>query len=111
MIILGLNNLRGELVRKSIRQAEVADFLGMTVSNFNKKLSESIPLTVDEIKAIRSRFLPHADLEYLLVSDGNLPSHREKELANLDALQSIVDDAGITDPAFQDALDSMRQGI
>ena len=75
---MALNNLRAELVKCSVKQKDAADYLGMTASNFNKKLSEAVPFTVDEIKMLRSRYFPHADLNYLLESDGDVPTERER---------------------------------
>lgn len=75
---MSLNNLKSELVRKGIKQKDAAAYMGMTASNFNKKLSEAVPFTVDEIKMLRSRYFPHADLNYLLESDGDVPTERER---------------------------------
>lgn len=75
---MSLNNLKGEFIRKRIKQKDVADYLGMTASNFNKKLSETIPFTVEEIKKVRARYLPQLELDYLLESDGDVPTGRER---------------------------------
>lgn len=75
---MSLNNLKSEFVRKGIKQKDAAAYMGMTASNFNKKLSEAVPFTVGEIKKLRSRYFPHADLNYLLESDGDVPTERER---------------------------------
>lgn len=51
-----------------------AELLGMSVNNVSLKINERIPMTVDEIKQVRQAFFPDASLEYLLVSDGDVPS-------------------------------------
>lgn len=75
---MSLNNLKSELVRNGIKQKDAAAYMGMTASNFNKKLSEAIPFTVDEIKKLRDWYFPHADLNHLLESDGDVPTERER---------------------------------
>lgn len=107
---MSLNNLRGELVKNKLKQADVAAFLGMTASNFNRKLAESVPFTVDEIKAVRARFFPNVDLGYLCESDGDVPTEREKELASLDALEGILDDVE-ADPVLYESLETMRSEV
>lgn len=107
---MSLNNLKGELVRKGIKQKDAADYLGMTASNFNKKLSEAVPFTVDEIKKLRLQYFPHADLNYLLESDGDVPTEREKELASLDVLEGILDDVEAS-PVLYESLAGMRSEV
>ena len=104
---MSLNNLKSELVRKGIKQKDAAAYMGMTASNFNKKLSEAVPFTVDEIKMLRSRYFPHADLNYLLESDGDVPTEREKDKAQLDAIEDILDEIDAC-PEFYEALADMR---
>lgn len=66
---MALVNLKAELVRTKVTQATIADFLGMTENNFNLKINEKIPMTIDEAKAIRGHFFPEIALDYLLESD------------------------------------------
>ncbi len=75
---MGLNKLRGELVTFGIKQREVADFLGMTANNFNRKLSEAVPFTRDEMYAIRDEFFPERSIDYLFQSDGDKPTYEEQ---------------------------------
>ena len=58
-------NLRLELRRVGVTQAQVASHLGMTMSNFTNKLSGKTPFTVAEIVEIRDTFTPDATLDYL----------------------------------------------
>ena len=104
---VSLNNLKGELVRKGVKQKDAAKYLDMTASNFNKKLSETIPFTIDEIKKLRDRYFPHADLNHLLESDGDVPTEREKDKAQLDAIEDILDEIDAC-PEFYEALADMR---
>lgn len=68
---MSLQNLKSELVRKGVKQYEVAEFLDMTNSNFAKKLSESIPITREEMYAIRDKYFPNESIDYLFQSDGD----------------------------------------
>lgn len=68
---MALNKLRGVMVAEGVKQYEVADFLGMTASNFNRKLAETVPFTRDEMFAIRDKFFPERSLDYLFQSDGD----------------------------------------
>lgn len=83
---MALNNLKSELVKKGIKQYEAAEFLGMSANNFNRKLSEAVPFTRDEMFAIRSEYFPTRTLDYLFQSDGDTPTFQER----LDAYGEIV---------------------
>lgn len=74
---MALNKLRGKLVAFGIKQHEVAKFLGMTTSNFNRKLAEAVPFTCDEMFAIRGRYFPEKSIDCLFQSDGNKPTKAE----------------------------------
>ncbi len=89
--VVAFQNLKSEFVRHGIKQYEVADFLGMTNSNFNKKLSETIPTTRDEMFAIQKEFLPEFSIDYLFESDGNVPAERERLHAQADTLREVID--------------------
>lgn len=82
---MALNKLRGELKAISVTQEEVSDFLGMTVSNFNRKLAETVPITRTEMCAIRDRWFPGVSLDYLFASDGDTPTQTEAFHAQVDA--------------------------
>lgn len=100
---MSLNNLKSELVRKGIKQYEVAEFLGMTPSNFNKKLAEAVPFTIDEIKSIRDRFMPSIKLDYLLESDGDVPTERERLHHYAEAIgNTMTNDGEVTDPEIEE---------
>lgn len=83
---MALNKLRGELVAFGIKQHEVAEFLGMTTSNFNRKLAEAVPFTRDEMFAIRGRYFPEKSIDYLFQSDGDKPTKAESLHAQVDAM-------------------------
>lgn len=83
---MSLQNLKSELVRNGVKQYEVADFLDMTNSNFAKKLSESIPITREEMYAIRDKYFPGATIDYLFQSDGDKPTKAESLRAQVDAM-------------------------
>lgn len=83
---MGLCNMKAELRRFGITQAEVADYLGMSANNFNLKINERIPMTIEEARTINSHFLPTVKLDYLLQSDGDIPAFQER----LDAYGEIV---------------------
>lgn len=72
---MAFNNLKAEIVKKGLRQYEIAEFLGMTNSNFNRKLSESIPITREEMYKIRDGYFPDRTIDYLFASDGDVPAN------------------------------------
>lgn len=78
--------LRGELKSIGVKQAEVADLLGMTNSNFNRKLAEAVPFTRDEMFAIRDRYFPGVTIDYLFQSDGDKPTKAESLHAQVEAM-------------------------
>lgn len=78
--------LRGELKSIGVKQVEVADLLGMTNSNFNRKLAEAVPFTRDEMFAIRDRYFPGVTIDYLFQSDGDKPTRAESLHAQVDAM-------------------------
>lgn len=103
-------NMKAELRRFGITQREVAEALGMSENNFGLKVNERIPMTVDEAKFINRTFLPTIKLDYLLESDGDKPTEREKELASLDAIEGIVKELGAED-VYGEAIGEMRREI
>lgn len=78
--------LRGELKSIGVKQVEVADLLGMTNSNFNRKLAETVPFTRDEMFAIRDRYFPGVTIDYLFQSDGDKPTKAESPHAQVEAM-------------------------
>lgn len=78
--------LRGELKSIGVKQVEVADLLGMTNSNFNRKLAEAVPFTRDEMFAIRDRYFPGVTIDYLFQSDGDKPTKAESLHAQVEAM-------------------------
>ena len=92
---MALQNLKAEMRRKGITQAQVAKSLGMSENNFCLKCNERIPMTVDEAKEIRERFMPEFRLDYLLASDGDATSQREPK-------------CNLADKAVMDAISQIR---
>lgn len=74
---MALANMKAEFTRSGITQKEVADFLGMSTNNFNLKINEKIPMTLDEFRDICTEFLPTVEVEYLLQTDADVPSKTE----------------------------------
>ena len=68
---MALNKLRGELKSIGVTQNEAAELLGMTASNFNRKLAEAVPFTRDEMFTIRDEYFPETSIDYLFQSDGD----------------------------------------
>ena len=101
-------NLKAEMARVKVSQADVAEFLGMSTSNFNLKVNERIPITVQEAEEIKNRFFPGLTLDYLFVSDGDLPTEKEERLANLDGIKDVLDEVGAS-PEFYRVLADMRR--
>lgn len=83
---MAFQNLKAEMTREKITQAQVAESMGMSTNNLNLKINEKIPMTVDEIKFIQSKWLPEVSLDALLESDGNVPSKAESLHAQVDAM-------------------------
>lgn len=90
---MALANMKAEFTRSGITQKEVADFLGMSTNNFNLKINEKIPMTLDEFRDICTEFLPTVEVEYLLQTDADVPNkaeslHAQAEVAYEAALAS-----------------------
>ncbi len=95
---MALNKLRGELKSICVTQHEVADFLGMTASNFNRKLAEAVPFTRDEMFAIRDHYFPETSIDYLFQSDGDTPTKSESLHAQAEAIGDAMRQACGDDP-------------
>lgn len=107
---MAYQNIKAELKRVGVNYSTVAELLGMSMNNVSMKINERTPLTVNEIKKIRQTFFPDASLDYLLVSDGDLPTEKEERLANLDAIEDILDETHAR-PEFYMALENMRNEV
>ena len=88
---MALRNMKAELTRRGITQGAVADSMKMSTPNLNLKINEKVPMTVDEAKFIRDRWLPGCTLDDLLQSDGDVPSERERLHARADTLRETID--------------------
>ena len=106
---MSLNNMRGELFRHGIKQSEVARALNMSLGNFNRKLSETVPMTVEEARTIRDRFLMDSDLDYLLESDGDIPTDAERELSSIEAIEDIAKEEGVGSPEVLETIAEMKR--
>ena len=95
---MAFQNLKAEMTREKITQAQVAESMGMSTNNLNLKINEKIPMTVDEIKFIQSKWLPEVSLDALLESDGNVPSKAESLHAQAEvAYEAALDAEEISD--------------
>lgn len=95
---MAFQNLKAEMTRKKITQAQVAESMGMSTNNLNLKINEKIPMTVDEIKFIQREWLPDVSLDALLESDGNVPSKSESLHAQAEiAYEAALDAEEISD--------------
>lgn len=106
---MAYQNIKAELKRFGVSYSTVAELLGMSMNNVSLKINERIPMTVDEIKQIRQAFFPDASLEYLLVSDGDVPS---KELRAMSRVESVADamlEGNEDDPEIQEIADHLRE--
>lgn len=90
---MALNKLRGELKAVGVTQNEAAELLGMTASNFNRKLAEAVPFTRDEMFALRDRYFPETSLDYLFQSDGDKPTKSESLHAQIQAMGDAMRDS------------------
>lgn len=106
---MALNNMRGELVRHGVTQSEVANKLGMSLGNFNRKLSESVPMTVEEARTIRDLFLADSDLDYLLESDGDTPTDAERELSAIEAIEDVAHEGEINSSVVLETIAEMKR--
>lgn len=84
---MAYQNMKVEMKRYSIAQSQVANPLGMSTNNVSLKINERVPMTVEEAKEIQQKFLPHANLDYLLASDGDDPTKRQRADA---AMESFI---------------------
>ncbi|OUN47347.1 hypothetical protein B5G20_05110 [Collinsella sp. An7] len=107
---MAYQNIKAELKRCGVSYAKVSELLDMSVNNVSLKMNERIPLTVSEAKKIRDAFFPDASLEYLLESDGDLPTEREERLSNLNAIEDVFDEVGVP-PVFYKTLAEMRAEV
>ena len=87
---MSLANMQAELKRAGITQRVVARGLQMSENNFSLKLKEKVPMTVDEAKFINSTDLPHVKLDYLLESDGDVPTERERLHHYAEAIGNVL---------------------
>lgn len=104
---MAYQNLKAELRRYSVSYAKVAELLGMSINNFSLKANERIPMTVEEAKKIRDAFCPDANLDYLLASDGDVPTKRQRDASQLGAIEDVLDAAGVSQE-FYESLNRMR---
>lgn len=88
---------------------DISELLGVGLGAVADKLSERLPMTLDEARAIRAKFFPASTLDCLFASDGNVASERERDVASVDALREIVDGAGLMNGTYDAILREMRE--
>lgn len=101
-------NLKAEMARVKVSQADIAEFLGMSTSNFNLKVNERIPITVQEAEEIKNRFFPGMTLDYLFVSDGDVPSKELRATARVESIADAMLDGHEDDPEVREIADELR---
>ena len=67
---MAFSNLKAEMRRDGITQAEIANALGMSRDNFCMKVNERIPTTISEATDIKRKFFPELSIDYLFESKG-----------------------------------------
>lgn len=108
---MSYQNLKAELVRHDITQRSVAKFLGMSEKNLNLKLSERVPMTVSEAKAMRDQFIPDATLDYLLESDGRPAGTAESAHAQVGLIEDALRRDGLLDDEAREVVAGLHRGI
>ena len=108
---MSYRNLKAEMARGGITQATVARHLGMTPTNFNLKVNEKVPFTIEEARDVRDRFFPDATLDYLFASDGNVPSAAERAHATACELRDALRDTFGEDSPALASVDAMHAEI
>lgn len=100
---MSYKNLKAEMVKYHVKQADAAEALGMTANNFSMKIREKVPFTVNEVKTLRDKFFPTAQLDYLCESDGDKPrTNRDQCHAYASAIGDILRDADPDNPEIDD---------
>lgn len=102
-------NLKAEMTRVRVSQADIAEFLGMSTSNFNLKINERIPITVQEAEEIKNRFFPGMTLDYLFVSDGDVPSKDLRAMSRVESVADAMLEGNEDDPEIQEIADHLRE--
>ena len=95
-----LKNLRDFMHMREISPEQAAIEIGCTNATFELKLSEAIPFTLDEAKAIRDRFFPGSHLDGpfgVFESDGDIPTEHKRLHHYADAIGNILTKDG-TEP-------------
>lgn len=108
---MALKNLKAEMSRNGITQRTIADSLSMSLNNFNLKVNERVPMTVDEAREVQSRFFPELTLDYLLESDGNVAGAKERCHAQFDALHEVYERNGWLDEETEDDFRQMHECV
>ena len=106
-------NMRKAIDERGITQRQITESMDMSENNFSLKVNERIPMTVEEAKFFQRTWLKDNTLDYLLESDGNVPTEREKERASLDALGEIVrecDTTGELTEAYEEVRAEVLEG-
>ena len=108
---MSYQNLKAELVRSGITQRNVAEFLGMSEKNLSLKLSERVPMTMAEAKAVRDKFIPDATLDYLFASDGKAAGVRESAHAQVCLIEDALRRDGLLDEEAREVVAGLHEDV
>lgn len=106
---MAYRNIKGGLERAGVSCSTVAGLLGISTLSVSMKIYELIPMTVDEIKKIRQAFFPDASLEYLLISDGEVPCKEVRATARVEAVAEAMLDGREGDSDIREIADELRE--
>lgn len=86
-----LSNLHEEKLKRGVSIEAMAQTIGTSSENVFRKIAELVPFTRDEMFALRDECFPGTSLDYLFVSDGNVPSERERLHTQAESLREVID--------------------
>lgn len=64
-------NLKAELARKNLNMVHLAEFLNVRYATVNSKVNGKYQFTLKEALAIREKFFPDLQIEYLFEPDAD----------------------------------------
>ena len=62
-------NLEAEMVRNDITRKDISEYIGVRYATVVQKLNGRYQFSLEEAFAIKNRFFPELDFEYLFKSD------------------------------------------
>lgn len=63
------SNLIGEIAKRGIQNKEIAKELGVHINTLGNKLNGESPFTIGEAFAIKEKFFPDSNLDYLFATE------------------------------------------